>query len=320
MSLLKGDVAEEPTDESSNTDPATVAVAEDEVAEERQVVEEQAQPIERDDAPAIMRSGDVPPAEGNNEDEESIDNYMAQLLKRVRGVGAANEGPASQAPPPVSRPAQPVSAQSSLSAESAQNVQEIPTKLVRRTPAPELSSDLAAMRELANLSARAAIDKHAYRNWGRAAFGKLTIALLAAGTGAGAVYFAPAPDSMLMYAGLSSFVVALFWLLQAGILTNNVVKASRRRDQSHETVDNDQTEEVCEESSDESAFADEEEYAPAELIQAHDAYDVVTDEPAADEVSETVASDRDDGDLSEAPAELSDDSGEASVASDDNQA
>jgi hypothetical protein len=94
--------------------------------------------------------------------------------------------------------------------------------------APELSSNLAAMRELANMSARAAIDKHAYRNWGRAAFGKLAIAVLAGAAGCGAIYFAAAPDSMLMYAGLSCFVVTLFWLLQAGILVKNVFMASRR--------------------------------------------------------------------------------------------
>ena len=33
---------------------------------------------------------------------------------------------------------------------------------------------------------------------------------------------------MLMYAGLLSFVIALFWLLQAGILIKNVFQASRR--------------------------------------------------------------------------------------------
>jgi hypothetical protein len=102
-------------------------------------------------------------------------------------------------------------------------------KLSRRAAAPELSSDIAAMRELANLSARAAIDKHAYRNWGRAAFGKSTIAILAAAAGVGAVHFAETPDSMLMYAGLLSFVIALFWLLQAGILVKNVFQASRRQ-------------------------------------------------------------------------------------------
>jgi hypothetical protein len=85
------------------------------------------------------------------------------------------------------------------------------------------------MRELANMTARAAIDKHAYRNWGRAAFGKMVIALLAGGAGGGAVYFAPARDSMLMYAGLSCFVIALFWLLQAGILIKNVICAMRRQ-------------------------------------------------------------------------------------------
>ena len=57
---------------------------------------------------------------------------------------------------------------------------------------------------------------------------ELTIAVLAAATGIGAVYFAESLDSILMCAGLLSFVIALFWLLQAGILVKNVYRASRR--------------------------------------------------------------------------------------------
>jgi hypothetical protein len=57
----------------------------------------------------------------------------------------------------------------------------------------------------------------------------MVIALLAGGAGGGAVYFAPARDSILMYAGLSCFVIALFWLLQAGILVKNVIRATRRQ-------------------------------------------------------------------------------------------
>ena len=299
MSLLKGGDADESTDETSNTAAATVEVAEDEVAHEPQVVDQHAQPVESPDAAGA--------AQRNKEDDESIDNYMAQLLKRVRGVGSNYQGPASQAPEPVARSAQNVSQHSSPPAdEQVQSAQEVPAKLTRRAPAPELSSDLAAMRELANLSARAAIDQHAYRNWGRAAFGKLTIALLAAGTGAGAVCFAPAPDSMLMYAGLSSFVVAVFWLLQAGILANHVIQASRRRDQFADSSVSDESDEVTEQVPEESASADEEEYAPAELIQSHDAYEVAHDEPVADQVCETTIA-VGDHELPEASDECSDD-------------
>jgi hypothetical protein len=169
------------------------------------------------------------PVRGSEDDDESIDSYMAQLLKRVSGIsiGQTSTAPASHAPlspaPVVSQPLEKPLDQPAAPAH------DTPTR-VRRIAAPELSSDLAAMRELANLSARAAIDTHTYRNWGRAAFGKFTIATLAAIAGAGAIYFASTPSSILMYAGLATFVVALFWLLQAGILINNVLRVARRND------------------------------------------------------------------------------------------
>jgi hypothetical protein len=169
----------------------------------------------------------------SNEEDESIDDYMSRLLKRVRGASHSHK-PQSNAddtrPSPTASQSDEGLARAAAerAAADVETFHEVPARLIARTTAPELSSNLAAMRELANMSARAAIDKHAYRNWGRAAFGKLAIAVLAAAAGCGAIYFAEAPDSMLMYAGLLCFVVTLFWLLQAGILIKNVFMASRR--------------------------------------------------------------------------------------------
>ncbi|MEX2141535.1 MAG: FHA domain-containing protein [Pirellulales bacterium] len=297
MSLLKTEVAEDPAGETLDGPESDTGHSAQ--VEERQpgVRTEHSRPNEWSDTPVEFRKGALPPdSEQKDQDDESIDDYMAQLLKRVRGVGSAHQAPASQAPEPPVRATQNGPASSSISASSEQipTVQEVPAKLARRAPAPELSSDLAAMRELANFSARAAIDHHAYRNWGRAAFGKLTIALLAAGTGAGAVCFAPAPDSMLMYAGLSSFVVALFWLLQAGILMNHVVKASRRNDQLSDASGDESIDDDSLESSDESAVVEEDEFAPAELIHAHDGYEVSADEAVADQTYEPAATECDD--------------------------
>jgi hypothetical protein len=239
----------------------------------------------REDLPAVtpqIASDPVPVAPHASEEEESIDNYMAQLLKRVRGVGAGYQAPSAQPQAPAATAATdtPEPPAPSPSAEQAASVEEVPSKLARRSTAPELSSDLAAMRELANLSARAAIDKHAYRNWGRAAFGKLTIAMLAAATGAATVYFAPAPDSMLMYAGLSSFVITLFWLLQAGILVKNVLQATRRREQLMSAVSGGEAEA---ESLDAETALDDDEVPPAQLFPVHDAIDAPDDDTGESE-------------------------------------
>lgn len=302
MSLLKTEVGEDQPLQTVNAGEAASEGGDAEQAEGRPwAQDEYARPHEWSDAPPQPgKSAQPPQAVRKDEDEESIDNYMAQLLKRVRGVGSAQQGPASQAPEMPSRatPNGPASSSAPPSSEQTSSVEEVPATLVRRAHAPELSSDLAAMRELANLSARAAIDQHAYRNWGRAAFGKLSIALLAVGAGAGAVCFAPALDSMLMYAGLLSFVVALFWLLQGGILMSHVIKASRRNDQCAETPSDDDTDVVSAESSDEFATAEEDEFAPAELIPAHDSYELSED--GADQTYDTTAVECDE---SEAPVE-----------------
>ena len=291
MSLLKTDVDNDQAGETLVAEEVTIEADDPQTDGVQSHVRATPQVLSNDPAPEDSASSAA--AAQEKEDVESIDDYMAQLLKRVRGVGSAYQGPASQAPERPARAAQSVADSSSqpTSSPPIPVVEEVPAKLARRAPAPELSSDLAAMRELANLSARAAIDKHAYRNWGRAAFGKLTIALLAIGTGAGAVCFAPAPDSMLMYAGLSSFVVAVFWLLQAGILMNHVIKASRRNDQFIDTAESEHVDEASSEVVVESAAAEEDEFAPAELIHAHDGFPVPPRETFADQANEVVETD-----------------------------
>jgi hypothetical protein len=84
-------------------------------------------------------------------------------------------------------------------------------------------------------------------------------------------------------------------------------------------LDNDRTEEICEESSDGSDSADEEEYAPAELIQAHDAYEVEHDEPVAEQ-ADGLAGGGDDSQLPEASIEISDNSGDPPLGSIENRA
>jgi hypothetical protein len=164
---------------------------------------------------------------------------MARLLNRVRDAGGeqTNETPRPLNDRRKRRDNEPVYDEPAyLPQEEIPMVEAVTAKLTPRTVAPELSSDLRAMRDLANMSARAAIDRHTCRNWGRAAVGKLAIAVLAAGTGAAALLLAPANDPILTYAGWTSLVVALFWFLQAGILTCNVIIASRRA-WSHDAVE-----------------------------------------------------------------------------------
>jgi hypothetical protein len=224
------------------------------------------------DEPAIEPRAEARLAKTHEAEEESIDDYMTRLLKRVQNIGQRQRPAAANASPPTAAQASasPKDAGDGATAPPSEGsaVQEVLAKLSRRAAAPELSSDIAAMRELANLSARAAIDKYAYRNWGRAAIGKFTIALLAAAAGVGAVHFAAAPDSMLMYAGLLSFVISLFWLLQAGILVKNVFEASRRNARMAEALCHAPGAEAEPQTHDHAREADD--LPPAEIIAVQD--------------------------------------------------
>jgi hypothetical protein len=112
------------------------------------------------------------------DDEETIESYMERLMKRVRGdAPGANPGwkPAEapvqesvalpQSPAPAPQPA-----------EQPQEAE--PGEYSPRRTAPELNTNLTAMRELANTAARSAIDRHVRQHTGRQALGKLIGACL----------------------------------------------------------------------------------------------------------------------------------------------
>lgn len=102
-------------------------------------------------------AGKAPLAES---DEESIDDYMARLMNRVQGTSD------SGAAPVVSRPTRDESARKSTSKPVVSAAPSEPPsgEYSPRSAAPEQSHNLAAMRELANESARSAIRTHEKRS------------------------------------------------------------------------------------------------------------------------------------------------------------
>ncbi len=159
-------------------------------------------------------------------EEESVEDYMAKLLQRIGG-GASPETVRSAAKPAV-RSAQPDESElppglrGSIEPENSE-----PLERKRRLP-PELSSDLAAMRELANQSARAAIDKHTHGRWVRAAVGKMTVSLTAIITGGFLLVVSPDRHRIFLLGASTAAVVAIFWGLQSLLILVNIFKASHR--------------------------------------------------------------------------------------------
>ncbi|MCR4413559.1 MAG: hypothetical protein NUV77_14150, partial [Thermoguttaceae bacterium] len=191
-------------------------------------------PAARPDSPQPTQT---PPAEPS--EDESLDSYMERLLARVREAsGRATSGESSDSPPPPPQQAtqttQTIRSDGSRDAnlEGSATSREAP-KLKRagrfvlfpKTIAPEKGSHLAAMRELANLSARNALDQHGRIQIRRAIRGKLAVTLGSAAVGSllVAVWTWRGAGEVAYYAGLVSYLIAVLWGLQYAVLTGRLI-------------------------------------------------------------------------------------------------
>jgi hypothetical protein len=170
-----------------------------------------------------------PTTPGPLDEEDSIDDYMSRLLERVRGTSGSAYRP--EPPSESKRPEQSEAAPSPLLASQESTpirpVVAPSSKPVRMTPitsAPEKQLDLSAMRELANLSAQKALDRHSRKVLIESGRTKLLVAAVGL-TAAGALsvfrfgFDAPA---FAVHAALFGSVVAVYWGLQYAVLAGKL--------------------------------------------------------------------------------------------------
>jgi hypothetical protein len=153
------------------------------------------------------------------EEEDSIEAYMQRLLQRVSGD---SDQPSRYVPPPSTTPSdQPAAAPEEVE-EPVAVVAETPfdpTTYVPRSTAPELSANLAAMRKLANTSARSAIDSSSKRRQAKHASGKIYLSLGAVATAVALWWLSLRTHSAVSYyAALTAGAAAFIWGLHAGFL------------------------------------------------------------------------------------------------------
>jgi hypothetical protein len=162
----------------------------------------------------------LPPTEDDyvrEEDEFSIDDYMSKLLQRVggrsepRAVAAAPA--ASEKPVPLPKKAAPKTPQPSA---------KRPTSAQRPKQQP---LDLVALRDVANRTARLAIERHISRVWLQVAIQKWCFAAICAIATGGFAYW------MRRYSWLSVFglgvgsLMTLYWASQAIRLSHRAIRA-----------------------------------------------------------------------------------------------
>jgi len=159
------------------------------------------------------------PAEGSD-DEVSIEAYMQQLLRRTRGTSETEGGSTlplklASAPSPggASTGAVPDRDAANEAADKAGGKSSVegdekPVSLSPRAAAPEQPSNLRAMRELANESARSAITSSTRRQSLRAVRVKIGIATIAAFVSALTASMARHPLAPMAVSSLTCIAVA----------------------------------------------------------------------------------------------------------------
>jgi len=164
------------------------------------------------------------PSESPHHEEESIDQYMARLLERMRNPASSSQGPAA---PPQTQEAGRVEVPN---AETPPEGDSLPAEeplraLTPRAVAPERTIDLSAMRELANFSASAAIERHTRGRLVRASGGKFLVAVVGAVCGGLLLWRAVSLNGspLTLFSAAASFIIALYWSLQYLILTGKII-------------------------------------------------------------------------------------------------
>lgn len=172
------------------------------------------------------------PANRDADHDGSVEEYMADLMKRLRG---------DSTPPPIVDdtpyvPAghreledepNPAPADEPIPEEAPTEEPLEPSEYVPRNVAPESKTDLGALREVANTSARSAIVLHTNKRSGKGAIGKMLragIALLAA---VAFGFWKPVMGPVAVAGAAISLVAASFWVAQAARMVSRAAFARK---------------------------------------------------------------------------------------------
>ncbi|QDV74971.1 hypothetical protein [Botrimarina mediterranea] len=203
-----------PESENRSEDPIDPATPEPQasfIERFAHLVPDEDEPIER---PVAVEAAPAAPAADN---DESIDDYMRKLMQRVRG-SSTNEDARDPSPKPtfsatvtttktaseslqVPAQAQPVEPPAAKQ-ELFRDISEL-----RRGPAPEVKTDMGALRQLANQSARHAIDVAASRQSREKATMRLAVSVISVAVGTLASVVSPSPLDLQFIGGFTSVVV-----------------------------------------------------------------------------------------------------------------
>ncbi len=160
--------------------------------------------------PGVVRTEPSAPRTSGTDDEESIEQYMAKLLQRVRGDAPYNS--ASQTTPGKTKPAGAALSEpnrAKVDAESQRIMNR--EKAKRKSSAPAPKTDLGALRALANETARRAISRHELRKHRQSAITKVIVSTLAGVTSLWLMLNSPDWRDIQFITACLTLLVAAYW-------------------------------------------------------------------------------------------------------------
>lgn len=218
-------IIEQPVAAAASIEPTPVSFIEkyrhllEEDADDRPEVARRSPSLLDDEflSPAKVQTCPAP----DDDSDEALEAYMSSMMHRVRGT-TATEAPAVEWAPSV----EPVAAAEPEAPAPLEPAEFAPMKhATRKAPA---TSDLATLREIANVSARTAIADHHKRRHHESAVGKLLVAVAASSSSAYVMSSAPGIDTGWFWAGIFAGLVGAGSAIQV-ILTERRVRAEKRQ-------------------------------------------------------------------------------------------
>lgn len=158
----------------------------------------------------VQPAAAVEPAADLSEDDESIEDYMAKMMSRLRGA------PEALSPETVvaEEPAKPTVVQEPVIATAATIVEQPPlTNLdsLKSQPRPEHATDMTALRDLANSSAREAIKLSQSRKRRDLAVANLVFSFIAGSAGGYMVWASNGEMGVPLFGGAAAVIASGYW-------------------------------------------------------------------------------------------------------------
>ncbi len=152
-------------------------------------------------------------------DDEEVAQYMASLMERYGIRDDAPEAPPVTAPavtaPPVTAPIACPCPEESASEPPATDATDSQENVLRQ-PAkpPELAADMGSLRELANETARSAVNVHLGSQIVAAAYTKLILAIVAVMSSAICAVSSPTVASPFYFVSVGAGLASVYWVAQ----------------------------------------------------------------------------------------------------------